>query len=43
MPINSPDIFCFKVVVREQSEVSNDDTFESIGSIESVPGTPCTE
>jgi hypothetical protein len=43
MPINRPDTFCFKVLINSKPTIESDDEFDSIGQIEKVEGTPCTE
>lgn len=42
MPINSPDIFCFKIYIAATTTTINANPFVDIGDIQSVAGTPCT-
>lgn len=42
MPINSPNVFCSKVEVNSKPTVVSDNEFDSIGQINTVAGTPCT-
>lgn len=43
MPINSPDVFCFRILIKETNVSVNPNVFTDIGQINSVPGTPCTK
>jgi len=42
MPINSPDVFCFRVELNGTDATVNNTAFTDIGVINSVAGTPCT-
>tara|TARA_R100001509_G_C4882575_1_gene220620 strand:+ start:159 stop:377 length:219 start_codon:yes stop_codon:yes gene_type:complete len=41
MPINSPDVFCFQIKVRETNVTVRPQVFTDIGNINQVPGVSC--
>lgn len=42
MPINSPNVFCFRVELNGTDATVNAQPFTDIAEINSVDGTPCT-
>ena len=41
MPINSPDIFCYSIVVEPEASIESNDKFDSIGDIVPIAGVNC--
>ena len=41
MPINSPDIFCYSIVVEPEASIASNDKFDAIGDIVPIAGVNC--
>ncbi len=41
MPINSPDVFCFQIEIKETNVTVNPQPFTDIGEINQIPGVSC--
>jgi len=41
MPINSPNNFCFQIIVEPVASLSSSDSFEVIGDIQPIVGNDC--